>query len=244
MLNNARVFFQPQIAAADNSFVGIECLLREKLPDGRIEGPSRLLSEVERTNNYNTLDWWVLEEGILASKRWPQLSVAINVSASQFMDPDFPEKLENLVNRHHASAAQIDLEILEGGLIQNIERAVQTMNALRAKGIKVSLDDFGTGYSSLNYLQKLPIDKLKLDKTIVDGVGQLKPTAVIQAVCALARALGIKVLAEGVERAEQVTLLRTLGCHQYQGFYFSRAVDTYRIDELLACGWPSRPSSA
>lgn len=237
MLKNAQLFFQPQISASGHAFIGVECLLREVLPNGRVEGPARLLAEVARLDAGNQLDWWVLNQGIIASKRWPELTIAINVSAAQFLNSDFPDKLRDLLAKHDASPSHIDLEILEGGLIENIDKGVRTIDALHSLGVKVSLDDFGTGYSSLNYLQKLPIDKLKLDRTIIDGVGQMKPTAVIQAMCALARALGIKVLAEGVERAEQIPMLRTLGCHQYQGFYFSPAVPAEKIDQFLASGF-------
>lgn len=239
MLEHAQLFFQPQISAADTKFIGVECLLREVLPDGRIDGPARLLAVAEDAGETAELDWWVLQQAVIASRRWPGLSLAINVSAAQFFDSRFPTRLADLLSACGASPSQIELELLEGGLIQNFDKAVETIDALRGQGMTVSLDDFGTGYSSLSYLQRLPIDKLKLDKSMVEGVGQLKATAVIQAVCALSRALGIKVLAEGVETAEQVAMLRTLGCHQYQGFYFSRAVSGDAIDDLLASGWPS-----
>ncbi len=113
------------------------------------------------------------------------------------------------------------------------------MNVLRQSGIGIALDDFGTGYSSLAYLQKLPIDKLKLDKSLIDGTGELKAAAIVQAVTALSRALGMKVVAEGVETQAQQQFLRVAGCHFLQGYLFSPAVPADQIDAFIRDGWPA-----
>jgi EAL domain-containing protein (putative c-di-GMP-specific phosphodiesterase class I) len=214
-------------------------LLRSVKPDGSVMGPGAILDKVVDDSTADALDWWVIRQACADGLRWPQLAVAINISARQFQAPDFATKLLAVLAEAGTAPAQIELELLESGIIENFERAIETMEALRRVGIRIALDDFGTGYSSLAYLQKLPIDKLKLDKSLVDGTGEIKAAAIVQAVTALSRALGLKVVAEGVETPAQQQFLRIAGCHLLQGYLFSPAVPAARIDAFLREGWPA-----
>lgn len=213
--------------------------MRSVKPDGSVMGPGAILDKVVDDSTADALDWWVIRQACADGLRWPQLAVAINISARQFQAPDFATKLLAVLAEAGTAPAQIELELLESGIIENFERAIETMEALRRVGIRIALDDFGTGYSSLAYLQKLPIDKLKLDKSLVDGTGEIKAAAIVQAVTALSRALGLKVVAEGVETPAQQQFLRIAGCHLLQGYLFSPAVPAARIDAFLREGWPA-----
>lgn len=239
MLSAARLHYQPQVSADGKLLVGLECLLRSVGPDGAISGPQAILGSIQDDAQADAVDWWVIRQAFTDALRWPQLTIAINISARQFQAADFAEKLLALLDDIGTSPSQIELELLESGIIENFEQATQTMDRLRRSGIGIALDDFGTGYSSLAYLQKLPIDKLKLDKSLIDGTGELKAAAIVQAVTALSRALGLKVVAEGVETLVQQQFLKIAGCHILQGYFYSPAVPAAQIDAFIRDGWPA-----
>ncbi|WP_376987785.1 EAL domain-containing protein [Bosea sp. R86505] len=239
IITSARLYYQPQVSADGKALVGLECLLRAVAPDGSVSGPGAILDHLADEAQADALDWWVIRQALLDALRWPQLSVAINISARQFQAPDFAGRLLAVIAEIGNAPAQVELELLESGIIENFESAIETMDILRRSGIRIALDDFGTGYSSLAYLQKLPIDKLKLDKSMIDGTGELKAAAIVQAVTALSRALGLKVVAEGVETAAQQQFLRVAGCHLLQGYLFSPAVAADQIDAFVRGGWPA-----
>jgi EAL domain-containing protein (putative c-di-GMP-specific phosphodiesterase class I) len=241
LLSSARLYFQPQVTSDGKKLVGVECLLRSVDIEGRVSGPQAILGNINDDAQADAVDWWVIRQACTDGLRWPQLSVAVNITARQFQSHDFAAKLLTVLAEAGTSPAQIELELLESGIIENFERAVETMEVLRRAGIRIALDDFGTGYSSLAYLQKLPIDKLKLDKSLVDGTGELKAAAIVQAVTALSRALGLKVVAEGVETQAQQQFLRIAGCHLLQGYLYSPAVQAAQIDTFLREGWPANP---
>lgn len=207
--------------------------------NGQISGPNAILERINDDAQADAVDWWVIRQACLDASRWPKLTISINISARQFQSPDFASQLLATLAEVGTPPAQIELELLESGIIEDFERAIETMNALRRTGIGIALDDFGTGYSSLGYLRKLPIDKLKLDKSLIDGTGELKVAAIVQAVTALSRALGLKVVAEGVETPAQQQFLRVAGCHLLQGYLFSPAVSVDRIDNYIRDGWPA-----
>lgn len=239
VLKGARLYYQPQVTADGKTLVGVESLLRCIDAGGRISGPKSIFDRIGDDAEADIVDWWVIQQACTDGLRWPNLTVAINVSARQFQSPGFAAQLLSTMTAIGNKPAQIELELLEGGIIENFERAIETMDILRQSGIRIALDDFGTGYSSLAYLQRLPIDKLKLDKSLIDGTGELKAAAIVQAVTALSRALGIKVVAEGVETQAQQQFLRVAGCHLLQGYLFSPAVSADEIDSFIRKGWPA-----
>lgn len=238
MLKSARLYYQPQVTTDGRQFVGVEALLRVINDDGTVSGPQSILDKVQDDINGAALDWWALETACRDAAAWPTLSVAINITARQFKQEYFADRVIAAIARWGTDPKRVELEILEHGVIEDFESAIATMNKLRAAGIRIALDDFGTGYSSLAYLQRLPIDKLKIDKSLIDGVPDLRSAAIVQAITALSRALGIKVVAEGVETTQQKDFLRVAGCHMLQGYLLSPAVPPEEIAAMVAAGWP------
>ena len=232
------LFYQPQVTSDGGRFVGVEALMRSRSADGTITGPQPILARITTPEQADALDWHVLRLACSDARRWPDLTVSINIEARQFQRPDFPERMTALIAEIGVDPRQIELELLEGSIMEDFGRASTAMEILRAQGLRIALDDFGTGYSSLSYLQKLPLDKLKLDRSMVESVGDLKAAAIVHAVTALSRALGLKVVAEGVETRDQQKFLRIAGCHYLQGYLFSPAVSAETIDRLLAERWP------
>jgi EAL domain-containing protein (putative c-di-GMP-specific phosphodiesterase class I) len=229
-----KLLYQPQVSADGNTIISVEALIRHEHPTrGR-------LSAFELLKRFNTvalreeLDWWVLEEAAKQSLQWPQLSVSININATQFRHNDFAERVLAVLERLEVPSSRIELEILEASFIGDFDSAIENINLLRKNGVKIALDDFGTGYSSLTYLLRIPIDKLKIDKSFIDKVETIQAAAVTQALIVMSRALGIKVTAEGVETTAQHQFLKTIGCHYLQGYLFSPPTSADAIDRMLA----------
>ena len=165
-----------------------------------------------------------------------ELSISVNVSARQFHQIDFVEQVTSILERTGASADRLRLELTESVLVSNIEDVIAKMNALKAKGVGFSLDDFGTGYSSLSYLKRLPLDQLKIDQDFVrDILTDPNDAAIARMVIALANTLGLAVTAEGVETEGQRDFLSELGCHDYQGYLFSRPVSIDDFEAFARC---------
>jgi EAL domain-containing protein (putative c-di-GMP-specific phosphodiesterase class I) len=163
------------------------------------------------------------------------LAIAVNVSIQQFREPDFVGKVLAIIRRTGARPDRLKLELTESVLVDNVQDIIQKMGALKAKGVVFSLDDFGIGYSSLSYLKQLPLDQLKIDRSFVRDVLVDPNDAVIaKTIVALARSLGLGVIAEGVETGEQRDFLAAAGCYAYQGYYFCRPVPVEDFEALLA----------
>lgn len=239
MLHTAQLYYQPQVTTDGRQFVGVEALLRMVHNDGSVSGPQAILDQVQDDADGAALDWWALETACRDAVKWDSLSVSINISARQFKQSCFADRVISALSRWNMDPKRVELEILENGIIDDFDSAIATMTNLRAVGVRIALDDFGTGYSSLSYLQRLPIDKLKIDKSLIDTVTEMRSAAIVQAITALSRALGIKVVAEGVETAQQKDFLRIAGCHLVQGYLFSPAVPPAQIVRMIAAGWPA-----
>ncbi len=227
------LMFQPQMSADGARVMSVEALVRQMHPTRGIIGPGELLRSLKTAARRETLDWWVLGEACRVMKDWGSLPVSINITASQFRRADFGRKVLSVIAASGIAPERIEIEILETVFIKDYESAVANIAVMREAGVRVALDDFGTGYSSLAYLLKMPIDKLKLDKTFVDGIGSIQAASIIQAVTALARALGLKVTAEGVETPEQQRFLKAVGCHYLQGYLFSPPTTVHAISRML-----------
>lgn len=226
--------YQPQVAADGSRIVSVEALLRVQKPEPRFVSAADVLAFFEAPDDAEALDWWVFRTAATDALRWPEISVGINVSAARFREPDFADRALALVREIGADPKRLEIEIVESSFIDDFDTALANIERLRDHGFRVALDDFGTGYSSLTYLLKLPIDKLKIDKSFVDGIGTVQSTVIVQAVVALARALGLKITAEGVETEEQWRFLKIAGCHLMQGWYFAKALPAAEISRLLA----------
>jgi EAL domain-containing protein (putative c-di-GMP-specific phosphodiesterase class I) len=160
--------------------------------------------------------------------------VGVNLSASQFERDALPDEIAQILRETELDSSRLQLEISEAVLMRDDPKMFDRLDALKKIGVRLAIDDFGTGYASLSYLKRLPVDCLKIDRSLIKGVGfDNEDTAIIRAVVTLARSLGITVTAEGVETTEQLSQLRALGCEQGQGYYFARPVSADRLPELL-----------
>lgn len=228
--------YQPQMSADGSQVVCVEALLRVLHPTPRLMGPADVLAHFKSPDEAAALDWWVLRTACRDALRWPSISVSVNLTAERFHDTGFPDQLLALVQQVGLPPQRLELEIVESSYIADFDTAVNTVTRLRELGFRVALDDFCTGYSSLTYLLKLPVDKIKIDKSFVDGVQYTKSAAIVLALVAMSRAMGLKVTAEGVETADQHRMLRAAGCHYMQGWLFSKAMPPEVIDTLLHPG--------
>ena len=234
VFDNLTLHYQPQMTADGKTVAAAEALLRVLEPTERFKNTADVLAYVEETEQVAALDWWIAERACRDALRWPGLSIGINLSAGRFRDPDLAPRLIEMVKTIGVPPKQIELEIVESSYIEDFEAANRNINQLRTAGFRIALDDFGTGFSSLTYLLKMPVDKLKIDKSFVDGLGEIKSTAIVHAVVALARAVGLKITAEGIESEEQWRMLKLAGCHYMQGWYFHKAMDPDALTALLA----------
>jgi diguanylate cyclase (GGDEF)-like protein len=231
------VHYQPIVAANGAGMVGVEALLRWHHRERGQIAPPDFVSVAEQCGLMGELGEFVLRKALTDVRRWPGLFVAVNLSPVQVRDRLLVDVVQRALADTGIAPARLLLEITEGVLIDNPEEARDRLDALRALGIGLALDDFGTGFSSLSYLQRFPFDKLKVDKSFVEPLGRsANAGAMIQAIVALGRALGLSVLVEGVETEEQRVLLRLAGCDEMQGFRFGRPGPPYIIDRMRAAG--------
>ncbi|MDZ4076248.1 MAG: EAL domain-containing protein [Hylemonella sp.] len=221
---------QPQVDTAGR-VVGAEALLRWTHPVRGAVSPVEFIPVAEESGLMQELGLWVLQRACELLVTWAdqpalrKLSLAVNVSVQQFRHPDFVSQVLETLLRTGAVAARLKLEITESLLMEDVEDVIVKMEALRAHGVSFSLDDFGTGYSSLSYLKRLPLDQLKIDASFVrDLLSDPNDAAIVRTIMALARSLGLQVVAEGVETEAQRQSLAAEGCPAYQGYYFSRPV--------------------
>ena len=228
------VHYQPIVAAEGNAIVGLEALLRWYHPSRGAIPPARFIPIAEQAGLMDQLGELVLRRALTDAARWPDLYVAVNLSPMQVRDRKFVDRVAAILAESKIAPARLVLEVTEGVLIDNPETAKSRLDELRALGLKLALDDFGSGYSSLTYLQRLPFDKLKVDRGFVAALEHSANAGVIiQAVIALGRALSLSILVEGIETEEQRALVRLAGCDEMQGYLFARPVPREEIDRLL-----------
>jgi EAL domain-containing protein (putative c-di-GMP-specific phosphodiesterase class I) len=216
--------YQPQVDLTTGRITGVETLLRWNHPTRGPISPVEFIPVVEDTGMIEILGAWVLREACIEVAHWPgELKVAVNVSPIQFQRGDLVKTVEEALRVSNLPPERLDLEITESLFVTQNAAVTTAVNALRAMGVSFSLDDFGTGYSSLSYLRHFPVNKIKIDKSFVQGIPQDRQAlAVIRAVSTLAQNLGIRMNAEGIEEEAQVHLLRMLGCNEGQGYFFSK----------------------
>ena len=220
--------YQPQVTA-EGRVIGVEALVRWEHPQRGIVSPVEFIPLAEDTGLILPLGRWVLEQACIQLVAWASvpelmhLTMAVNVSAIQLYQKDFTATVLEIVARTGVLPTRLKLELTEGVLLKNIEETIAKMRVLREIGIEFSLDDFGTGYSSLAYLKRLPIDQLKIDQTFVrDVLIDANDATIAKMVITLGQSLGLNVIAEGVEQAEQKSFLLKHGCRSYQGYLFSK----------------------
>lgn len=228
------VAYQPIFAADGEQIIGVEALCRWRKPDGQEIEASKFIRIAEDSGLIVPLGEWVLRRACLDAAEWPQLPLAVNVSAHQFRRPDFASLAARVLAETGFDPHRIVIELTETSLLGNIEAVAATMSDLKGLGVRFALDDFGTGSSSLTYLRRLPFDQLKVDRGFVRSIGAAVDTAtIVHAVVSLGRGLGLKVTAEGVETAEQHRFLQAAGVHAMQGYHFGRPMDAAAMNRLL-----------
>ncbi|MFG1607606.1 putative bifunctional diguanylate cyclase/phosphodiesterase [Actinoplanes sp. NPDC049265] len=234
------VYYQPLIRLADERMVGVEALLRWKPPGDRMVPPDEFIPLAEDSGLIVPIGEWVLREACRVVASWTDAVVSVNVSPRQLREHDFGAKVLDALRSSGLPPSALILEITEGVLVasgQVTEQAIGHLSMLRSRGVRVAIDDFGTGYSSLAYLRDLPIDHIKIDRSFMPASSEpadLAAGTLVKAIIDLAGGLGLGTIAEGVETAEQVELLRSLGCERAQGFYFARPVPESEAAAMLA----------
>ena len=235
------VHFQPQVDARDNSIIGAEALVRWHHPELGAQSPTEFIKVLEDSGLILEVGTWILDHaceafGILLGDGLIShaFSLCVNISPRQFRQTDFVERVERTLTRYNVPSSMLKLEITEGIVIQNLEDTISKMRRLNKLGVSFAMDDFGTGYSSLTYLKRLPVDALKIDQSFVrDATHDPNDAEIIRAIVAMARSLGLTVIAEGVELPEQLVFLEGLGCHLYQGYLHSRPLPLEEFKKLL-----------
>ncbi|MET0963206.1 MAG: EAL domain-containing protein [Noviherbaspirillum sp.] len=232
--------YQPQFDLQQR-MVGVEALLRWRHPVRGMVPPGLFIPVAEASGLILTIGDWVLEQACRQLIAWSaapataSLQMAVNVSARQFRHPDFTAQVSALIRQTGVNASRLKIELTETMMIEDIEDTVAKMLLLKGLGVCFALDDFGTGYSSLSYLKRLPIDQLKIDQSFVaDLLTDPNDAAIARSVVALGNALGLGIIAEGVETAEQRDFLAAIGCTTYQGYFFARPGPVEAIEALLA----------
>jgi diguanylate cyclase (GGDEF)-like protein len=232
--NELELHYQPIVAANGARVLGVEALLRWTHAERGAIGPAVFIPVAEQMGLMDALGAFVLRRALDDAKRWPELYVAVNLSPLQVRDVAIVDLVRSALAESGVAPARLMLEITEGVLIDNPEEMLKRIKDLHDLGVRIALDDFGSGYSNLGYLQRFPLDKLKIDKSFVAALGNSPNGGVIiQAIVALGRALGLTVLVEGVETEQQRVLLRLAGCDEMQGFLFARPTPANTIDRLL-----------
>lgn len=232
------LYYQPKVDIQTGVVVGTEALLRWERDDGLVS-PADFIPLAEETGLIIPIGEWVLNEACRQLNIWQQsnrlpINMSVNISAKQFSDPNFLSIVKRAIDGSKIDPRILILEVTESLLLGNIDDKIKLMKKLKALGLKLSIDDFGTGYSSLNYLRKLPLDELKIDRSFIAEVSERRDSReIVSAIIFLARSLRLSTVAEGVEKKEELEFLRALGCMQYQGFYFSPAVSGKEIVKLI-----------
>jgi EAL domain-containing protein (putative c-di-GMP-specific phosphodiesterase class I) len=233
--------YQPIVSATTGQILGFEALLRWWHPDRGFVSPAEFIPLAEETGLILPIGEWVLHEACRQLQEWhcqdfsyADLTISVNITSNQVAQPDLIETIRHALQETGLPPNSLKLEITESVIMENVERAAAKLSVLRELGIQVYIDDFGTGYSSFSYLQKLPVDALKIDQSFVNRLGSdASSVQIVQAIVTLARGLGIDVVAEGVETEEQFASLRAVGCDAIQGYLISKPLALNAATQFL-----------
>ena len=243
--NEMELHYQPIVAADTHAVLGVEALLRWTHATKGPISPAAFVPVAEQMGLMDALGAFVLRRALQEAKRWPDLYVAVNLSPLQVRDRSIIDTVRSALEDSGVPPSRLILEITEGVLIDNPDEMIRRIEDLHELGVRIALDDFGSGYSNLSYLQRFPLDKLKIDKSFVAALGESgNGGVIIQAIVALGRALGLSVTVEGVETDQQRVLLRLAGCDEMQGFLFARPAPAKAIDKLIATSKAGRARPA
>ncbi|WP_258406089.1 EAL domain-containing protein [Shewanella aegiceratis] len=233
------VYYQPKIDLRTSKMAGMEALVRLNHPEHGLIPPGDFIPLAEENGLIVEIGEVVLRKACFAAQNWRRQNlfngrVAVNLSSQQFALPDLQQRIESILRLTQLPAANLELEITEGTVIKQPEKAIKVMMQLSKMGVSLALDDFGTGYSSLSYLKRFPIDTLKIDKAFVDDIDKSdRDLKMVDSIITIAHNMGLSVVGEGVEEASQLSILKALKCEEIQGFIYSKAVDETSFTELL-----------
>lgn len=236
---NFMMYFQPQYHTSDKVLRGVEALIRWKDNSGKTIRPDIFIPIAEKNGTIVPIGTWVIEESVRIYAGWKKrfhypLLMSLNVSAIQYKQPDFVDRVIEILDKYDVTPQEIELEITESILIDDFKEIVEKLVILRQKGIRISLDDFGTGYSSLSYLKGLPIDTLKIDKSFIDTIITDENTRIItESIIYMVKKLGFETIAEGVETQEQFDYLTAIDCDNIQGYYLGKPMPPEEIEALI-----------
>ncbi len=229
--------YQPIVARDGLEIVGFEALLRWNSPEYGAISPAMFIPIAEESNLIHELGDWVLGEALAELANWPGQYVSVNFSPRQFRRHNFVARLLEQVQQFGVAPARLQIEITETAIFDDADRAADTLYRLRQMGFKIALDDFGTGYSSLYNIRKFALDSLKIDRSFIDGMGRERESAaIVHSIIHLGRALGLGIIAEGVETEAQAQALRIAGASHLQGYYFARPVPAGQARAMAAAG--------
>lgn len=237
--NEFEMYYQPQVDIQTGKVISAEALIRWNDPKKGIVPPMEFIPIAEESVLINDIGVWVTKNVSKQLSKWQKkgfhISVAINLSPNQLKYQDILQMIDDALLDSKCNPKFLEIEITEGAIMQNVKEGLELLHAIKARGIRIAIDDFGTGYSSLAYLKQFPIDILKIDKSFVDNL-PFNPddTAIARAIISMSKALGYKVLAEGVETKEQLDFLESEGCDIYQGYYKSKPIKASEFEKLLS----------
>lgn len=242
-LEQIQVYYQPQVSMVDGHIIGVEALLRWQHPELGMVSPGEFIPVAEDSGLILPIGEWVLRNAVRQVNAWREqglasLIIAVNLSAVQFRHPDLPDLVTRILDEVGLPPEFLELELTEGVAMNNPEGAIAVITNLHERGIRMSIDDFGTGYSSLSYLKKFKVYKLKIDRSFVRDIStDPEDKAIVRAVISLAKSLGLKTIAEGVETTGQLAFLQEQGCDELQGYLFSPPVPAEQFEILLKKGF-------
>ena len=236
------LLYQPQVEVDDMSIIGMEALLRWNHPERGVITPEHFIPLAEERGLILPIGDWVIRESCRAARRFhdngfPRFRVSVNLSARQFRDASLLSTVESAIAESGIDPQTLELEITETVAMEDVELTMSTLKRLRAHGVTIAIDDFGTGHSSLSYLKRFPIDALKIDKGFVlELPDKFEDAAIVSSVIQLGNGLGLRVIAEGVEKREALEFLSDAGCREFQGYYFSYPIPLHELERLVSPG--------
>jgi len=237
--NQFSLHYQPKVDMLTGQITGVEALLRWEHPNFGMVSPMQFIPLAEETGLIVPIGRWVLREACAQNMAWQRrglrpVSMAVNLSPRQFADPHLLQDVDEALVASGMSPVLLQLEVTESMVMRNVSRAIRVLDAIQSRGIRIAIDDFGTGHSSMSLMKQFPIDTIKIDRSFVrDLANDPEDQAIAQAIISMGKALGMTVVAEGVETVEQQTFLRDHGCDEMQGFIFSKPVPVLELAELL-----------
>ncbi len=225
--NRLELWYQPQLALSSGKVIGAEALLRWRTIDGNYISPAVFIPLAEYSGLIIEIGDWIVHQAcsqikVLEEKSFENITISVNVSIPQFRRGNFVDTVLSAIQKHQVLPSKLELEITENILMDDPQVVIDALIKLKNEGISIALDDFGTGFSSMSYLQKLPLDRLKVDRTFITDIAQEGQSVIAETIINLSKRMNLKVIAEGIEKVEQQERLRELGCDEVQGFYYAK----------------------